>query len=212
MNSREHGEEGREQTVEGTAVLEKDYQRIEHLGLTLTETTPILKQLQPLLPTHPVAAFLEARSRCEACGVPLRIKDQPTRTFRTLAAANPRQDPQSRIGCHVQALVSGYAGGGSSGGALIPSFSMLSLFRQSLRNYLKTMSKQVYDTKVEYKQIGSMQDSFLLSSHSALESPDTSTARPAFFLLPSAVLEVSSCVSYPAAFHRCGGCDQDSRA
>lgn len=79
-----HAEEGSEQTAGEIAVLEKDCQRIEHLGLTLAEAKRILKQLQQHILQHQVMTFLAARSQCACCGASLRIKGQPTRTFRTL--------------------------------------------------------------------------------------------------------------------------------
>ncbi len=63
------------------AVLETDGQRIEHLGLTLTEAKHLLTQLQQLLWTYQVAAFLETRSRCGTRGAALEIKRQHTRTL-----------------------------------------------------------------------------------------------------------------------------------
>jgi hypothetical protein len=58
-----------------------------------------------------------------------------------------------------------------------------------LRNYLKTKNKQVCDTKVKNKRVGAEPDSFWISSHSALKYHGTSTTKPEFFLLPSAVTD-----------------------
>jgi hypothetical protein len=79
-----HAEDGREQSVEEIVILEKDCQRIEHPGLTLSEAKQLLKQLQQLLLTHQLAALLETRSRCETGGDSLRINGQHIRTFHTL--------------------------------------------------------------------------------------------------------------------------------
>jgi len=66
---------GHEATFTDVAVLEKDCQRIEHLGLTLSKAKQILAALQQRLVAH---------AQCEHCGTALRIKGYHPRTFRTL--------------------------------------------------------------------------------------------------------------------------------
>jgi hypothetical protein len=82
-------DDGQQETV-----LEKEYQRIEHLGLTLTEAKQLLTRLQHKMVERQATAYLAARSHCQVCGLALRVKEQMTRTVRTLfgmvVLASPR--------------------------------------------------------------------------------------------------------------------------
>jgi hypothetical protein len=71
-------------TIHDVAVLEKDCQRIEQLGLTLAEAKQLLTQLQQHVVAYQAAAFVTTRSHCQACGAPLQRKEQTTRVLRTL--------------------------------------------------------------------------------------------------------------------------------
>src|SRR3954447_9335363 len=71
-------------TTHEIAILEKDCQRIEQLGLTLAEAKQLLTQLQQHLVAHQAVAFVKTRLQCKACGAPLRRKEQTTRVLRTL--------------------------------------------------------------------------------------------------------------------------------
>ena len=62
----------RTDTIHEVAVLEKDCQRIEQLGLTLAEAKQLLTQLQQHVVAHQATVFVTTRSHCEACGTPLR--------------------------------------------------------------------------------------------------------------------------------------------
>jgi hypothetical protein len=75
---------GREEIVTDIVTLQKDCQRIEHLGLTLMEAKQILKTLQQRLLQQQVDTFLASRSTCPDCGASLKTKGYHTRTFRTL--------------------------------------------------------------------------------------------------------------------------------
>src|SRR5712691_358126 len=77
-------DDGQEETVTDLVTLQKDAQRIEHLGLTLREAKQLLNTLQKHLLQHQVAAFLEACATCPDCGTLLKAKGAHTRTFRTL--------------------------------------------------------------------------------------------------------------------------------
>jgi hypothetical protein len=77
-------DDGREEQVQEVATLDKDCQRIEHLGLTLAEAKELLATLQQHLVAHQVATFVAARAQCADCGATLQHKAQHTRTFRTL--------------------------------------------------------------------------------------------------------------------------------
>jgi hypothetical protein len=77
-------DDGGPDTIHDVAVLEKDCQRIEQLGLTLAEAKQLLTQLQQHVVAHQAAAFVTTRSQCEACGAPLQRKEETTRLLRTL--------------------------------------------------------------------------------------------------------------------------------
>jgi hypothetical protein len=89
-------EDGREEVVQEAAVMEKEHQRIDHLGVTLVEAKHILKTLQHYLREHQAAAFVAAYSRCDHCGTRLGSRGQHTRTFCTLfgtvGPTSPRLD------------------------------------------------------------------------------------------------------------------------
>ena len=77
-------EEGQAETQYEVAVLEKDCQRLEQLGLTLAEAKQLLTQLQQHVVAHQATAFVTTRSHCAACGTPLQRKELTTRVLRTL--------------------------------------------------------------------------------------------------------------------------------
>src|SRR2546427_696059 len=76
-------DEGKD-TIHEVAVLEKDCQRIEQLGLTLAEGKQLLTQVQQHVVAHQASVFVTIRSHCAACGTPLQRKEQTTRVLRTL--------------------------------------------------------------------------------------------------------------------------------
>ena len=71
-------------TIHDVAVLEKDCQRIEQLGLSLAEAKQLLTQLQQHVVAYQAAAFVMTRSHCQACGTPLQSKEETTRLLCTL--------------------------------------------------------------------------------------------------------------------------------
>ncbi|HKA54861.1 MAG TPA: hypothetical protein VKJ47_14490 [Candidatus Binatia bacterium] len=77
-------EEGQAETQYEVAVLDNDPQQSEQLGLTLAEAKQLLKQLQRHVVERQAAAFLARRAQCPACGTPFRVKEQTTRSVRTL--------------------------------------------------------------------------------------------------------------------------------
>jgi hypothetical protein len=77
-------DEGHEETVTDVITLNKDHQRIEHLGLTLAESKQLLSTLQRHLLQQQVDTFLDARSTCPDCGTPLTLKAHGSRSLRTL--------------------------------------------------------------------------------------------------------------------------------
>ena len=77
-------EDQRTDTTHDVAVLEKDCQRLEQLGLTLTEAKQLLTQLQQHVVAHQASVFVTTHAHCEACGAPLPRKAETTRVLRTL--------------------------------------------------------------------------------------------------------------------------------
>jgi hypothetical protein len=71
-------------TIHDVAVLEKDCQQLEQLGLTLAEAKQLLTQLQQHVVAHQASVFVTTHSHCEACGTPLQRKEETTRVLRTL--------------------------------------------------------------------------------------------------------------------------------
>src|SRR5215467_13669579 len=71
-------------TRHDVAVLERDCQRLEQLGLTLAEAKQLLTQLQQQVVAHQASLFVTTRSHCAACGTPLVRKEEATRLLRTL--------------------------------------------------------------------------------------------------------------------------------
>ena len=68
------GDDERTDTSHEVAVLEKDCQQVEQLGLTLGEAKRLLTQLQQHVVAHQATAFVTMRSHCAACGARLQRK------------------------------------------------------------------------------------------------------------------------------------------
>src|SRR5262249_105468 len=77
-------DEGQEETVTDVIALNKHQQRIEHLGLTLTESKHLLSTIHPPRPHPRVTPCPAARSPSPACGAPFELKARGRRSFRTL--------------------------------------------------------------------------------------------------------------------------------
>src|SRR5882724_11240488 len=75
---------GDEETVTDVITLNKNNQRIEHLGLTLAKSKQLLSTLQRHLLQQQVNTFLDTCSDCPDCGTPLNLKAHASRSFRTL--------------------------------------------------------------------------------------------------------------------------------
>ena len=75
---------GDEETVTDVITLNKNHQRIEHLGLTLAESKHLLSILQRHLLQQHVNTLLDTCSDCPDCGTPLHLKARSRRSFRTL--------------------------------------------------------------------------------------------------------------------------------
>src|SRR5215471_4054242 len=77
-------DDGQEKTVTDIITLNKNHQRIEHLGLTLALSKHLLSALQRHLLQQQVNTFLDTSSDCPDCGTPLHLKARSRRSFRTL--------------------------------------------------------------------------------------------------------------------------------
>jgi hypothetical protein len=77
-------DQGDEETVTDIITLNKNHQRLEHLGLTLAESKHLLSTLQQHLLQQQVTTFLDTCSDCPDCGTPLHLKARSRRSFRAL--------------------------------------------------------------------------------------------------------------------------------
>ena len=77
-------DEGQEETVTDVITLNKNSQRIEHLGLTMAEAKQLLSTLQQHLLQHQVDPFLDRSSTCANCGALRKVKAHASRSFRPL--------------------------------------------------------------------------------------------------------------------------------
>ena len=77
-------DEGHEETVTDIITLNKNNQRIEHLGLSLAESKQLLSTLQRHLLQQQLNTFLDPHATCPDCGTPLKLKAHGSRSFRTL--------------------------------------------------------------------------------------------------------------------------------
>lgn len=91
----EDEEESTEEVVE-LAVLEKDCERLEHLGLSLTESKDILGALQQHVLERQAAIFVDERRCCLGCGRRLGLKGRHNITFRTLFGDIDLDSPRLR--------------------------------------------------------------------------------------------------------------------
>jgi hypothetical protein len=71
-------------SVDELVVLNKDYERLAQLGLTLAEAKALLLDLLRQVLTRQIAAFLAPRISCPTCRRSRGIKDRKAILFRTL--------------------------------------------------------------------------------------------------------------------------------
>ena len=89
-----------EETVTDVITLSKDNQRIEHLGLPLSESKKLLRTLQRRLLQQQVDGFLDTHSTCPDCGAVLDLKAHGSRSFRTLFGTFKLYSPRlKQCGC-----------------------------------------------------------------------------------------------------------------
>jgi hypothetical protein len=70
--------------IDDLVVLDKQHDRLEHIGLSLAEAKTLLLELQRQVVSRQIAAFLSTRAACPCCGRPRGVKDHKTVVFRTL--------------------------------------------------------------------------------------------------------------------------------
>ena len=87
-------DEGHEDPVTDVITLNKNNQRIEHLGLPLLEAKQLLSTTQRHLLRQPVDAFLDTCSDCPDCGTPLKRKARASRSFRTVFGTGQFSSPR----------------------------------------------------------------------------------------------------------------------
>src|SRR5437588_9333725 len=87
-------DDGQEETVTDVITLNKNSQRIEHLGLTLAEAKQLLSTLQRHLLQHQVDIFLDRCATCVDCGALLKVKAHASRSFRTLFGTYKLDSPR----------------------------------------------------------------------------------------------------------------------
>src|SRR4051812_2628440 len=98
-----------EEVCEEIVMLDKQHERLEHLGLSLAEAKALLVELQRQVLTRQVAAFLAAHVPCPSCSRPRGIKDRKSIVFRTLFGKLELASPRLRrcpSGCGGTASVS----------------------------------------------------------------------------------------------------------
>src|SRR5215813_12208357 len=87
-------DKGDEEIVSDVITLNKNHQRIEHLGLTLAESKHLLSTLQQHLLQQQVNTFLDAHATCPDCGTLLKVKAHGSRSFRTLFGTYKLSSPR----------------------------------------------------------------------------------------------------------------------
>ena len=89
-------DDGHEETVTDVITLNKNNQRIEHLGLSLAESKQLLGTLQRHLLQQQVTTFLDTHATCPDCGTPLQLKARGSRSLRpwfgTCQCSSPRRE------------------------------------------------------------------------------------------------------------------------
>ncbi len=72
------------EVIQELACLERETERLEEIGITLTEAKVLLSNLQKQMVEQQLAAYLTIRQKCPQCAKAFRHKDQHPIVFRTL--------------------------------------------------------------------------------------------------------------------------------
>ena len=89
-------DDGHEETMTDVISWNKDYHRIEHLGLTLAESKQLLKLIQKKLLQEQIDRYLKTHWQCPDCGATLKAKNYTNRSFRTLFGTCKLPSPRLR--------------------------------------------------------------------------------------------------------------------
>ena len=89
-------------SVDELVVLNKDHERPEHLGLTLTEAKALLLELQRQILNRQMAAFLATRVPCPRCGRPRGKGSQAHRLPNPVRGARPGQPAAAPLSVPAQ--------------------------------------------------------------------------------------------------------------
>ena len=100
--------EGQEETVTDVMTLNKNSQRLEPLGLTLTAATQLLRTLQQHLLPHQGDTVLARCATCADCGAPLTVKAQARRSFRPLLGTYKLASPRLEHGACTRRKTSSF--------------------------------------------------------------------------------------------------------
>jgi hypothetical protein len=82
--------------VDDVGVLDKQHERLEHIGLSLAEAKTLLLELQRQVVSRQIAAFLATRATCPNCGRLRGMKDHKSVVFRTLFGKLELASPRLR--------------------------------------------------------------------------------------------------------------------
>jgi hypothetical protein len=91
-------DDGHEETVTDVITLNKNHQRIAHLGLSLAESKQLLRSRQRHLLPQQINTFLTTHATCPDCGTPLKLKAHGSRSFRTLFGTFTFDSPRREHG------------------------------------------------------------------------------------------------------------------
>jgi hypothetical protein len=89
-------EDDEQVSVDELVVLNKDYERLEHVGLSLAEAKALLLEVQRQVVGRRIAAFLAWRTPRPTCGRSRGIKDHKTIACRTLFGRSELMSPRLR--------------------------------------------------------------------------------------------------------------------
>jgi len=99
--------EGEDAVVHELALLNKDCERLEQVGLTLDESKQVLRELQKQLVEHQAEVFVTSLAFCADCGSKLSLKGRHRIIFRTLFGNVLLDSPRLRhCPCSVHDAVS----------------------------------------------------------------------------------------------------------
>ncbi len=91
-------DDGHQETVTNVITLTKNHQHIEHLGLSLAESSHLPGTLQQHILHPQVTTFLDTHATCPDCGTLLQLKARGSKSFRTLLGTCTFSSPRLEHG------------------------------------------------------------------------------------------------------------------